>query len=66
MKYHVVVMTDEPDQLHQGIVSAKVKVKYYRVGREKFNVVCEGDEHTRPILDKFDSLLQRASRMFWK
>ena len=57
---------NEPDQLHQGIVSAKATVKYYRMGREKFDVVCEGDEYSRPILDKFDSLLQRAARMFLK
>jgi molybdate-binding protein len=57
---------NESVELHPRIVSAKATVKYYRLGREKFDVVCEGDEHPRPILDKFDSLLQRAARMFWK
>jgi len=57
---------NERNKFHQGIVSAKAKIKYYRMGREKFDVVCESDEHPRPILDKFDSLLQRAARMFWK
>ena len=60
------VMMDEPDQLHQGIVSAKAKVKYYRVGREELDALCESDEYSRPIIDKFDSILSRAARMFWR
>lgn len=57
---------NESNELHQGIVSAKAKVKYYRVVRKELDALCESDEHSGTILDKFDSLLSRASRMFWK
>ena len=57
---------NESNELHQGIVSAKAKVKYYRVGREELDALCEGDEHSGAVLDKFDSLLSRAAGMFWK
>jgi hypothetical protein len=57
---------NERNKFHKGIVSAKATVKYYRLGRKELDAICEGDEHPRPILDKFDSLLQRAARMFWK
>jgi hypothetical protein len=57
---------NESNQLHPRIVSAKAKVKYYRVGREELDALCESDEHSGAVLDKFDSLLQRAAGMFWK
>ena len=57
---------NEPDLIHKGAISAKTKVKYYRVGREELDALCESDEYSRPIIDKFDSILSRAARMFWR
>lgn len=57
---------NESVELHPRIVSAKAKVKYYRVVREELDALCESDEHTRAILDKFDSILSRAAGMFWE